>query len=167
MAGDRRSISTFVDIYGRFVYNVIYRILGSVAEAEEATQDTIMKIINNLQSYDTNSSLKAWSYTIAYRTAIDYKRKSKIYDDLAKAEYVSSTQDIEDKIKEQDNNLMINRMMKVLDDDAKTIITLYYLEEKSIKEIIEYTGLTESNIKIKLYRARKQMAEIFKNQISL
>jgi DNA-directed RNA polymerase specialized sigma24 family protein len=45
-----------------------------------------------------------------------------------------------------------------LDEEARTIVSLFYLEEKNIKELMEITGLSESNIKIKLFRARKELS---------
>lgn len=43
--GDRRAISDFIDTYGKFMYNVTYRILGQVPDAEEATQDAVLKVL--------------------------------------------------------------------------------------------------------------------------
>lgn len=159
LAGDRWAIKTFIDTYGKFMYNVIFRILTNSADTEEATQDAVMKVIHNLASFDKNASLKAWCYTISYRTAIDYKRKVKYHLDISTAENVISSHKSDDIMALHDQNLQITKMMNVLDDESKAIVTLYYLEEKNIKEIISQTGLTESNIKIKLFRARKLMAE--------
>ena len=75
--GDRKAINYFVDTYGSFMYNVCYKILLANGEAEEATQDAVMKAVKAIATYDQKASIKAWCYTIAYRTAIDYKRKSK------------------------------------------------------------------------------------------
>ncbi|MBK6499311.1 MAG: sigma-70 region 4 domain-containing protein [Saprospiraceae bacterium] len=51
----------------------------------------------------------------------------------------------------------IDSLLSHLDDESRVIFSLYYLEEKNIKEGVEITGLTESNIKIKLFRARKEL----------
>ena len=75
--GDRKTINFFVDTYGSFMYNVCYKILLSQTEAEEATQDAVMKAIKAIVVFDQKASIKAWCYTIAYRTAIDYRRKIK------------------------------------------------------------------------------------------
>ena len=159
---DRRAISEFIDTYGKFMYNVAFRILGQVPDAEEATQDAVLKVLKNLQSFDQHSSLKAWCYTIAYRTAIDYKRKVKNHQDITKVDHLISQYNTEEKAEIADQKFQINSMMKILDDESKAIITMYYLEEKKIKEITEFTGLTVSNVKIKLHRARKLMAETLK-----
>jgi RNA polymerase sigma factor (sigma-70 family) len=161
--GDRRAISDFIDTYGKFMYNVTYRILGQVPDAEEATQDAVLKVLKNLLSFDQHSSLKAWCYTIAYRTAIDYKRKVKNHQDITKVDHLISQYNTEETSEISDAKFQINAMMKILDDESKAIVTMYYLEEKNVKEITEFTGLSVSNVKIKLHRARKLMAETFKD----
>lgn len=166
-AGERKTINEFIDSYGKFMYNVTYRVLGNIPDAEEATQDALLKVLKNLNSFDRQSSLKAWCYTIAYRTAIDYKRKVKSHQDISKADNFISHQHTDEMLNMMDQKYQINLMMKAIDDESKAIITMFYLEEKNIKEIIQFTGLTESNIKIKLFRARKLMAESLKKQISL
>ena len=61
-------------------------------------------------------------------------------------------------IQESETKVAIQSLLSHLDDESKMIVSLYYLEEKNIKEVVEITGLTESNIKIKLFRARKELA---------
>ena len=165
--GERKAINEFIDTYGKFMYNVTYRILGNIPDAEEATQDATLKVLKNLNAFDRQSSLKAWCYTIAYRTAIDYKRKLKSHQDISKADNFIAQQHTDEMLNMMDQKYQINLMMRAIDDESKAIITMFYLEEKNIKEIIQFTGLTESNIKIKLFRARKLMAESLKKQISL
>jgi RNA polymerase sigma factor (sigma-70 family) len=79
----QKTIHTFIESYGQFMYNVCYKILLNTSEAEEASQDAIMKALKAIESYDIRSSFKAWCYTIAYRTAIDYRRKIKYTSDIS------------------------------------------------------------------------------------
>lgn len=159
LKGDRNIIRFFVDTYGGFMYNVCYKILLSSADAEEAAQDAIMKAVNAIASYDPKSSIKAWCYTIAYRTAIDYKRKIKYTVALDHSNEVAYDRSSDDQIHQDETRSVIQSLLSHLDDESKMIVGLYYLEEKNIKEVIQITGLTESNIKIKLFRARKELAK--------
>ena len=159
LEGDRKAISIFTDIYGQFMYNICYKILQNSADAEEATQDAVMKVLKNLHTFDKKSSLKAWCYTIAYRTSIDYKRKIKYTVDLNTISNYSGEGRADYLVEADETKDEVAKMIGVLDDESKVIVTLFYLEEKNIKEVMELTGLTESNIKIKLFRARKQMVE--------
>jgi RNA polymerase sigma factor (sigma-70 family) len=159
LSGDRKTISTFVETYGQFIYNVCYKILLHNQLAEEATQDSIMKILKSIESFDTKSSFKAWCYTIAYRTAIDSKRKLKSHVDLATSPEPIYDRKADFNIDELETKEGINSLLRHLDEESRVIVSLFYLEEKSIKEVLDITGLTESNVKIKLFRARKELAK--------
>jgi RNA polymerase sigma factor (sigma-70 family) len=156
--GERKAINYFVETYGNFMFNVCNKILLSRNESEEATQDAIMKAVKAIETYDQKSSIKAWCYTIAYRTAIDYKRKIKYTTSLDNNDFLVSDLSTDHQIESVDTSKSLNSLLLHLDDESKLIVTLYYLEEKSIKEVCDITQMAESNIKIKLFRARKVMA---------
>lgn len=159
LSGDRKAITTFTEIYGQFMYSICFNILRKKADAEEAAQDAILKVLKSLHTFDRQSSLKAWCYTIAYRTAIDYARKIKTNVALEHAMQMSSESPADSILNDSERSLYIHSLMDQLDEESKKIVTLYYLEEKNIKEVEKITCQTESNIKIKLFRARKKMAE--------
>lgn len=156
--GDRKAIPDFVDQYGGFMFNVCHKILLHRAEAEEAAQDALLKALKAIESFDTSSSLKAWCYTIAYRTAIDHQRKMKPTSDIESLHFVASPVKTDDNVTTRETREGIDRLLRHLDEESRTIMGLFYLEEKNIKEIMDITGLTESNIKIKLFRARKELS---------
>ena len=158
-AGDRMAINTFVETYGKFIYHVCYKILLNGFEAEEAAQDSVMKVLKALDAFEPSSSLKAWCYTIAYRTAIDFKRKMRMHEDLATSPEISYDSSADQNIHIKETKYGIELLLRHLDDESRSVISLFYLEEKNIKEVIDITGLTESNVKIKLFRARKELAK--------
>ncbi|MFZ1752005.1 MAG: sigma-70 family RNA polymerase sigma factor [Saprospiraceae bacterium] len=157
--GDRKAISYFVDTYGGFIYNVTYKILLNSHEAQEATQDSILKVLKGLSNYNQTSPLKAWCYTIAYRTAIDYKRKVKYTADISDQFDLAHDSTADGSLYADETSSTISMLLSHLDEESRMIISLFYLEEKNIKELMEITGLTESNIKIKLYRSRKLLGQ--------
>ncbi|MBK9256248.1 MAG: sigma-70 family RNA polymerase sigma factor [Saprospiraceae bacterium] len=159
LSGDRKSITSFVDSYGQFMYNICFKILMNTHEAEEAAQDAVLKVLRALESYDRKSSFKGWCYTIAYRTAIDYKRKIKYTTDISGGSEIAHSGLTDDDINSKETKRNILSLLSHLEEESRLIISLFYLEEKNIKELIEITGLTESNIKIKLFRARKELAQ--------
>ena len=158
LKGDRKTIYTFIESYGQFMYNVCYKILLNTSEAEEAAQDAIMKALKAIESYDIRSSFKAWCYTIAYRTAIDYKRKIKSTSDISTSIDIALPSKADDEVNSNETKQNILSLLSHLDEESRTIVSLFYLEEKNIRELMEITGLSESNIKIKLFRARKELS---------
>jgi len=148
-----------VDAYSAYIYNVSHRILQRNQESEEATQDTCIKIINKIGDYNRTSPFKAWIFTVAYRTAIDYKRKQKRNSDESVLMYQASSMNADGDLEQMEASRKIHQLLAHLSEEDGTLVQLYYLNEMSIKEIVDATGFSESNIKIKLFRARKEMAK--------
>ncbi|MBP9195850.1 MAG: sigma-70 family RNA polymerase sigma factor [Saprospiraceae bacterium] len=159
LIGDSRATTSFVDAYSAYIYNVSHRILQRNQESEEATQDTCIKIINKIGDYNRTSPFKAWIFTVAYRTAIDYKRKQKRNSDESVLMYQASSMNADGDLEQMEASRKIHQLLAHLSEEDGTLVQLYYLNEMSIKEIVDATGFSESNIKIKLFRARKEMAK--------
>jgi RNA polymerase sigma factor (sigma-70 family) len=155
---DQRSVQLLVHQYGSYIYTVIYNILKTKTEAEEACQDSFMKIINKIEDYNYTSAFKSWIFTIAYRTGIDYKRKQKNNLDESALAYTNATEKADDMLSASEEQKNIKKLLDILKEDERELVTMFYLNEMSIKEICDATSFGESNIKIKLYRARKEMA---------
>ena len=153
------AIDLFVHKYHGYIYSVCYNVLKRTGESEEATQDVCMKVFNKISDYNNTSALKTWIFTIAYRTAIDYKRRVKYYADETSLITYSTDSASDADIHNQEMKNNISRLLSHLNEEDAELLSLYYLNEMSIKEITEATGLTESNIKIKLFRARKELAK--------
>lgn len=156
---DTSSINEFIDLYGNYLYAIVYNVCGNKQDTEEATQDVILKVLKNIEKYDYSSGLKTWMFTIAKRTAIDYKRRVKYSDDLDTIFDMKSDLSTSDLINKKDEKSTIDALLSELNEADRELIELYYLKELSNKEIAEITGLSLSNIKVKLYRARKLLAD--------
>ena len=157
-------IATVIDQYGDFVMTLCMRILGDKMLAEEATQDTFLKVYKSLGDFRAESSLKTWIYRIGYRTAIDYARRQKrnaLVVDLDNRRDVNSLETDNVDLVEQDERLnWLEQGIAKLPADQAAIISIFYLDEKNVNELSKITGLTESNIKIKLFRARKSLRDL-------
>jgi RNA polymerase sigma factor (sigma-70 family) len=157
---DNGAFSVLVKKYGKYIYSICFGILKSSVEAEESSQDMLMKIIKNINDYNGKSAFKTWIYTIAYRTALDYHRKKKYTDGLDNHHGIGAGPAVELEIEMQEKKMLVERLLAHLDEESEQIVRLFYLEELSIKDIAEITGISESNIKVKLFRARKTMGEL-------
>ncbi|NND31140.1 MAG: RNA polymerase sigma factor [Saprospiraceae bacterium] len=156
-----RDIGRMLDQFGDLVMTLSMRILNDRMMAEEATQDTFIKVYKGLHEFREEASLKTWIYRIAYRTAIDYARKKKRHSVLTeidhKIEAGYEDSDVHNEIQVNERTSCLQQAIDCLPPDQAALISLYYLEEKNVKEVCEVTGLTESNVKIKLFRARKSL----------
>ena len=158
----------FLDRYGQQVFVLIDRIVACQEDAEELTQDVFLKAFQQLSSFKAESSFSTWIYRIATNTALSVVRKKKDevvrLEDSAFANLSDSQVDeaLEDDSEEQLQRLQ--RAMEQLDADERALISLYYMEEKPLVEVAFILGLTEANVKTKLYRLRKKLYILIKNQ---
>ena len=158
----------FLDRYGQQVFVLIDRIVACQEDAEELTQDVFLKAFQQLSSFKAESSFSTWIYRIATNTALSVVRKKK--DEVVRLEdsafsNISDSQvdeALEDDSEEQLQRLQ--RAMEQLDADERALISLYYMEEKPLVEVAFILGLTEANAKTKLYRLRKKLYVLIKNQ---
>ncbi len=142
------------------VYSMALRILENAHDAEDASQEIFMRAYEQLDSFQWKSKFSTWLYTIAYRICISKIKKSSLktvsIDDEILNSYPFDSQTIE-KISAAETEKVVKKAINKLPKIDALLVTLYYLEENSIKEIAEITGLTMSNIKVKLFRARKEL----------
>ena len=165
LAGDVQSFSCFVAKYEKMAYNLAYRILGNREEAEEAVQDSFLKMYRSLAGFQGNSKFSTWFYRIVYHTAISAQRQQNYTTDIDDVPASEITEDETDSatamLENKDRYELITKAMEKIPSDEALLLTLYYLEESSIEEIQQITGLSGSNVKVKLFRGRKHLyAEI-------
>lgn len=133
-------------------------------DAEEAFQDTFMKIYRSLDKFNYSSGFGTWAYKIAYNTGLDYLRKRK-RTATVDLEYASAEFEVADSYLEKNQILRkLESHLHQLPAEDEQIIRLYYLKELNINEVMEITGMTNSNIKTKLYRSRKKLLDMMSEE---
>ena len=165
LEGNSNAFSYIVDRHKNKAYNLAFRMCGSHEEAEELAQDSFLKAYRSLKSFKMKSSFATWLYRIVYNTTISYLRIKKkgilsLEDFPVDAtDFIGSNMNEEVAEKEYRNSL-VNFALQKINEDERGLISLYYYEEMSTNEISEVTGISKSNIKVKLFRARQKMMEI-------
>lgn len=160
--GDTSSFSYLVDNYKDMAYTIALKIMRNPEDAEEVAQDSFVKVFRQLKTFKGNSKFSTWLYTIVYRTAISKIRKKK-FDTTDIDEYVIENHSIDfsfpqlNLLKAEEQKKYVALAMNSLSEIDSLIITLFYLNESTFAEIIKITGLTKTNIKVRLFRARKKL----------
>ncbi|MCH7785412.1 MAG: RNA polymerase sigma factor [Bacteroidetes bacterium] len=167
LKGDSRAYSFLVEKYQNFVYTIVIRMVKVKEEAEEVSQDTFIKAFQSLSSYRGESKFSTWLYSIAYRKALDRIRKnnkintSELIEEITESNF-ESIENALHYIQEQERNEIIKKCILQLKEQEAAIITFYYYEDLTVKEIAKITQLTEDNIKVKLHRSRKKLFSLLK-----
>jgi RNA polymerase sigma-70 factor (ECF subfamily) len=164
-SGDQGAFAQLISDHKNYVYSICMGILRDSFEAEEATQDSFLKFYRSAAKIELNVKLRTYLYKIAYRTALDYLRKRKRVISLDNSHYdVAADVRSENMTQKKDNKRFLLKALSELKPDEAAIVTLFYFKELSINEIKEITGLSVSNIKIKLMRSRSKLAKIISDK---
>jgi RNA polymerase sigma factor (sigma-70 family) len=165
LAGNNNSFSYIVDRHKDKAYNLAFRICGNREEAEELAQDSFLKAYRSLKSFQMKSSFATWLYRIVYNTSISHVRIKKkgvlsLEDFPADAIDFIGSNTTEEEADNEYRSSLVNFALQKINEEERGLVSLYYYEELSTEEISDITGISKSNIKVKLFRARQKMLEI-------
>ena len=165
LEGKINAFSFLVDRHKDKAYNLAFRICGNREEAEEIAQDAFIKAYRSLRNFRNKSSFSTWLFRIVYNTSISLVRSRK-KGVLAIEEFPADAVDFlginrnEEEAAEDYRNSLINFALQKISEDDRGLITLYYYDDLDTEEISKVTGINKSGIKVRLFRARKKMADI-------
>lgn len=156
------SYASIIDTYKDLAYSIALKITRNEQDAEEIVQDSFVKAFQGLQSFKNDSQFSTWFYRIVYNSSISAMRKKKIpLSDLAMEELNSKApvnfSDASHNLNQHDRKRIIQAAMEKLGKLDYTIITLFYYESKSLKEIAVITGKNRNYLKVLLQRARRKL----------
>ena len=159
LEGDKQSFAFLVSKYERMAYTLAFRIVGNREEAEEVVQDAFVKMYRSLPNFRGSCKFSSWFYQIVYHTAISSLRSPHFFSDFKSVEVtdvtVAEQETASALLETKDRKEIISQTLKALARDEALLLTLYYLEECSVEDICQITELSPSNVKTKLFRARK------------
>ncbi len=163
--GERDAFAVLVDRYKDRVFTLVLGIVKERPVAEEVAQDVFVKAFTSLKKFRKESGFSTWLYRIAYNTAVSQTRKKKIWHRTFDEEMElagSRDEELEKEVAETEKNRqeLLQQALAELPAEDKLILMLYYFEEKPVEEISSATGLSISNVKVKLFRIRKRLKSI-------
>ena len=160
---------TMLDRYGQLVFAQVSRLVPGIENAEEVYQDVFIKVFRSIDTYDAaKSSLCTWLSRIAYHESISYLRRSSVpaiyYEDHeGEAEKLSESEvDATFGQPNPETVQLIRAALKHLPPDERAIITMFYYEEMSLKDIAYITESIPTTVASKLSRTRKKLCKIIK-----
>jgi len=165
--GETVLFSSFLERYARPIHSMIIRIVPCREDAEELTQDTFIKAFRKLDTYKGDCNFSTWLYRIAYNTAISATRKKKWTFPVLDENIINNIPDdaVDEFLNKEDDEMVLKKLeqaLDVLNVEDRALITLYYMEEKSINEVASILQLTPENVKVKLFRVRKKIYTLVK-----
>lgn len=143
-----------VDLYSDNIFRFVLKSVKDEDTANDLVQDTYMRLWQHVGKVEL-ASAKSYLFKIANNLVIDLYRKNK---------FVSSDPIQDDSLfynyEYTDIKEHLDRALDMLSESQKTVLMLRDYEDYSYEEIGEITGLSESQVKVYIYRARKRMKDI-------
>ncbi len=164
---DERAFRELVDQYRNSVFNLCYRMLGNRAEAEDLAQDVFIAVFKTIDTFREEAKFTTWLYRVAAnhsKNRIKYlsRRKDRQRDELD--EFAPEANDAalgppraarpDRALEGAQLEAQLQEAIATLDEDHRLLVILRDVEELSIEEICEITGLPDGTVKSRLHRAR-------------
>ena len=174
--GDVDAFEELIRDYKKNAYNIAWGMLRNIQDAEDASQEALIKAYINIHNFNMQSTFKVWLYRIVVNTCIDFKRKKNIStvsidENIDLGENNRLHREIADNSGNPDilfeknfNSSLVNNAVNKLDDNYKNIIILRDIQGFSYSEIAEILSCNLGTVKSRLNRARKNLKGIIENE---
>ena len=162
------SRQAFADVYERHksaIFRYCLRMLSDSDAAEDATQETFVKMYDSIRNLQSVDSFLPWLFRIARNEVLMYMRRNKrngthsdetVWDETTPHEIIVSAETTE----------LVQRTIQNLKSEYREVLVLREYEQLSYQQIAEITGDTESSVKSRLFKARKAMTKRLKEYYS-
>ena len=153
-------ISELLKHYKPMMSYIIAPILSSLEDQEECISEVIMKVWNNISSYDENKSgFKTWLTAVTRNTALNHLRKNTKYKHIEALsdKEIAKEGNPEEIVLNKEKQEQLNEIVKKLAGKDKTIFYRKYYYMQSTSQIAREMGITERAVEGKLYRIRNKI----------
>lgn len=168
--GDQIAFNLLLNTFWKDIYRFQFNKCKNEDEAEDITIKTFAKAFDKILTFNEKYQFKTWLYTISNNIYIDHLRKKKTEtisynkNDKELHKIIDDDPSPADQLIQQQNLAQLKAYIKQLKPHYQEVINLRYFQELSYKEIAESLDEPMTNIKVKLLRAKKLLAEIITNK---
>ena len=168
LSGDDSAFNTLVGRHQKGVHALIWRKIGDFHYAQELTQDVFLQVYNKLGTLKDPKSFAGWLYVIAHRLTLNWIQRhkpamesleetpSEEIDESSYTHYLTLEREADAA---EHNAEIVKKLLERLPESERTVVTLYYLGEMTVKEIGNFLGVSVNTIKSRLRRGRERLQE--------
>lgn len=149
-------LETVVRLHARFVFTVAYGVLRNVHDAEDVAQEVFLRV--HRDGTRGVRDMQAWLATIAFRLAIDRRRRPQGLD-IAEVDLPAGNISAEQSAIERQSLDRAHRLIASLPDDLRYPLVLSAIEELNSRQIAAILGIPESSVRGRIMRARQLLKE--------
>jgi len=176
---DKESLAILINRYLNEVYFYFFKRLNNDLEAEDLTQETFIKVWQNLQKFNPEKNFRSWLFTIAKNCLIDFFRKTRTKNGALKEinfSYFNNNDEAKnnylniidphllafEKISNKEYKKQLKTIINNLSPDKKELLSNYLEKDLTFKEISEKKQIPLNTIKSQYYRIIKEIKSLFK-----
>jgi len=160
-SGDTAAFERIYRTHGDRMKSIAYNHLGNVSDAEDAVQETFLKIHRAASTFTGEASFSTWMYRILINTCYDALRKRQRHpeDQEEEGSFERHAPNVDDT-----KRIALRKLLESLPEQRRTVFSLFEIEGLSHAEIAGVLGITEANSKWILFSTKKQLQEAWKKR---
>ncbi|MEM8846257.1 MAG: RNA polymerase sigma factor [Bacteroidota bacterium] len=164
-SGDKNALGLLVERWHKKLCLQAYRYTEDWSVAQDMAQDTWSTVIRKLHTLKEANRFGSWALSIVTHKALDKLKKERRERNDLKNQYITNKTIAEEPedVKEQQIQKIL-QLLKELPSDQKVVLTLFYLEGYSLKQVSEITGVSLNTVKTRLFRAREKLKSTIKSK---
>jgi RNA polymerase sigma-70 factor, ECF subfamily len=150
-----------VSRYEHKVYRLCCSLLRDPDQAQDAAQESLLRIWKALAKYDQRASLSTWIYTITRNRCLTAIERRRVQESLSDPAVELEVDGVQARVPDRDADqaAILRELVEELPERYRSALTLYYYEERAISEVAQMLGIPEGTIKTNLHRARALLLE--------
>jgi RNA polymerase sigma-70 factor (ECF subfamily) len=176
-AGDAQAFDALLQRHGKALFHFIFRFVGNQQEAEDLTQDTFLRVLQNAPSFNSHQRFTTWAYHIATNLCIDAHRKAQYRQSLSLDETTGDgEQTFADTLADPQANTEaaaqqralqrdIRRAVRALPTEQRMVVVLSQYQGLTYREIAEVLGCPVGTVKSRMHHALKALRAALKEWI--
>lgn len=163
LGDDRRAFGTLVEEYQPAIRRFLLTLtVGDDSLCDDLAQETFIKAYTNIRAFKGLSKFSTWLYRIAYNEYCSWARR-RHEERISAADNAQAAAEPSANSEAASNAKMdVMAAMSTLTGTERTVVTLFYIDDRSLKNIVEITGLPEGTVKSHLSRARAKMERVLR-----
>ncbi len=160
MAADKEAaFKKIFEANSKKIYHLCYGYTGDEDSANDLMQETFLKVWQNLDKFRNQAMISTWIYRIAVNTCLTYLRSEKRQ---AKDELTPELEETTGEVLSEKNEQVaqLYKCISKLEETERIIITMV-LDEVPYPEIAEISGISEGNLRVKVFRIKQKLTELY------
>lgn len=159
----KQSFTLIYDGFFNDLYRYVYSKVGNKWDTDDLVSEIFRKAFEKYESLQEPSNAKAWLFTIARNTIIDFYRRKKDVLTGEAMEWIASPESLEGEVEQEEELACLQKVLAFLPEDERELVKLKYFAGLRHREIGEVLSKSEEVIKMRAFRLLKKMSVLVKN----